>query len=208
VKDLDNALAEIAAIRSQLALAVEFHGYGPLTVASTGAFAIAAAAFQQFVLPPAAHAPAQFVATWMVVAVVAVILIGIEMAMRSRVMHSGQAQEMIVQAAEQLVPSGVAGLLLTVVILHRVPQVAGMLPGLWQILLGLGACASARFLPRPILLVGAWYVVSGLVVVALFSNGAMPSPWTMGIPFGVGQLVAAGILQWSESGNNGESEQA
>ena len=32
MKDLDNALAEIAAIRSQLALAVEFHGYGPLTV--------------------------------------------------------------------------------------------------------------------------------------------------------------------------------
>ena len=204
MKDVDSALSQITAIRSQLTLAVEFHGYGPVTVAATGVLAIVAAFFQQFVLP-AAIAPAQFVATWSVVAVLAVVLISIEMAVRSRVIHSGQAQEMITQAAEQLIPSGVAGLLLTVVILHKAPQAAGMLPGLWQILLGLGACASARFLPRPVLLVGAWYVTSGLVSLSLFTLGQMPSPWTMGIPFGVGQFLAAGILQWSESRTNGES---
>ena len=41
-----------------------------------------------------------------------------------------------------------------------------MTPGLWQITFGLGVFASCRFLPRGMLLVGGWYVASGLACLA------------------------------------------
>jgi hypothetical protein len=46
MRDLDKALADITAIRSQMARGTEFRGYGPMTVAATGVLAIFAAVLQ------------------------------------------------------------------------------------------------------------------------------------------------------------------
>jgi hypothetical protein len=51
MRDLDKALADITAIRSQMARGAEFRGYGPMTVAATGALAIVAAVVQALWLP-------------------------------------------------------------------------------------------------------------------------------------------------------------
>jgi hypothetical protein len=56
MKDLERALADITAIRSQIARGTQFRGYGPITVAATGLLALLAAASQALFLPdPAAH---------------------------------------------------------------------------------------------------------------------------------------------------------
>jgi hypothetical protein len=68
-----------------------------------------------------------------------------------------------------------------------------MLPGLWQITFGLGVFSSCRFLPRPMAAAGAWYLLTGLASIAL-ADGRALSPWTMGVSYGVGQLLVAGIL--------------
>jgi len=57
-----------------------------------------------------------------------------------------------------------------------------MLPGLWQVLVGLGLFASVRVLPRPVPLAGAWYLLAGLTVLALASETRHLSPWLMGLP--------------------------
>lgn len=198
MKDLNEALDEITAIRGQLVRTTEFRGYGPFAVAATGFLAIGAALFQDRFVPAAGHDITKFLAVWIATAIVAVTLIGIEMVVRSRVIHSGLAQEMIAHAVEQLVPAGVAGFLLTAVLLREAPDAVWMLPGLWQILLSLGICASARFLPRPILIAAGWYLLAGLLCLAWSSAERVPSPWSMGVPFGVGELLAAAILQWSQ----------
>jgi len=76
-----------------------------------------------------------------------------------------------------------------------------MAPGLWQITFGLGVFASCRFLPRGLLLVGGWYVASGLACLAYAQGIHAFSPWTMGAPFGVGQLLVAAVLRFSEMGD-------
>jgi hypothetical protein len=68
-----------------------------------------------------------------------------------------------------------------------------MLPGIWQIIFSLGVFASCRFLPRPMVAVGAWYLLTGLACLSLGDARAF-SPWAMGIPFGVGQLLVAAVL--------------
>jgi hypothetical protein len=40
---------------------------------------------------------------------------------------------------------------------------------------------------------GAWYLLTGLACIALADSRAL-SPWTMGVSYGVGQLLVAGIL--------------
>jgi hypothetical protein len=71
-----------------------------------------------------------------------------------------------------------------------------MLPGLWQLIFSLGVFASCRFLPRQMFAVGVWYLAAGLTCLAIGSVTRTLSPWTMGIPFGVGQLFVAGVLQF------------
>ena len=60
------------------------------------------------------------------------------------------------------------------------------------------ACSPpCRSLPRTVALAGAWYVAAGVVVLALSSQTQTLSPWTMGLPFVIGQLLLAAILHFA-----------
>ena len=195
--DLEQALADITAIRSQMARGSQFRGYGPMTVAAMGLLAIAAAVVQAIWLPDPAADAVDYVTLWVATATISVILIGIEMVARTRRIHSALADEMIRAATEQFIPAGVAGLLLTIVLLQFAPESLWMLPGLWQLVFSLGIFASCRSLPRPMLVAAVWYLVAGLASLA-FANGAHAfSPYAMAVPFGVGQLYMAAVLYWS-----------
>jgi hypothetical protein len=197
MQDLDRALAEIQSIRSQVARSVEFRGYGPSTVAMTGGFAGAAAAVQAAAVDaPLQHLDAYLI-LWIATAVISVVAVGAETVARTRRVHCGLAQEMIQAAVEQFLPAGLAGALLTAAIARFAPESVWMLPALWQIVFSLGVFASGRFLPRPILLVGAWYLASGACCLGLARGAHALSPWAMGLPFGLGQLLLAAILQFS-----------
>ena len=197
MKDLNEALAEISTIRSQIARATEFRGYGPATVAATGLLAIAVASVQGRMFPDAIHNGEIYIAVWSVAAVFAIGLIELEMVIRSRTIHSGLATEMILSAVEQLLPSGVAGVLVATVLIRVAPDSEWMIPGLWQTILSLGVFASTRFLPRAVLAVAVWYLLAGLVCLAWSAGTRTLSPWAMGVPFGVGQILAAAVLRWS-----------
>jgi hypothetical protein len=195
--DLDKALADITAIRSQMARGAEFRGYGPATVAAMGVLAILAAGIQALWLPNPATDVFNYLALWWATAAISVLLIGIEMVARTRRIHSGLADEMIHAASEQFVPAGVAGVLLTFVLYRFAPQSLWMLPGLWQIVFSLGIFASCRSLPRPMFAAGVWYLATGLASLA-FANGVHAfSPYAMAVPFGVGQIFIALVLYCS-----------
>lgn len=191
--DLNKALGDINSIRRQMARSTEFRGYGPATLAATGLIALVAAVGQSRWLPdPSAHV-ATYMAIWISTAMLSAALIVTQMYARTRRIHSGIADEMTRMAAEQFLPSAGAGALLTVVLFAYVPTALWMLPGLWQITFSLGVFASCRFLPRPMVAAGAWYLLTGLFCIALADARAL-SPWTMGIPYGAGQLLVAAIL--------------
>src|SRR5690242_716487 len=202
MRDLDKALADIIAIRSQLAAGTAFRGYGPATMAATSGVALLTALLQQLFLRDPTADPLTFLLGWAAAACVSLAMIWIEMIARSRRHHSGLADAMIHQAVEQFLPAGIAGVLLAVLMWKFAPEALWMLPGLWQILMSLGVFASVRSLPRTVALAGAFYFLAGFAVLLFGSATHSLSPWTMGLPFAVGQGLMACILYFA----TGESD--
>src|ERR1700743_3556067 len=193
MSDLHKALGDISSIRKQVAHSTQFRGYGPATLAATGGIALLAASSQSMWLPDPATHVRTYLGIWISTAVLSAALTGVQMYTRTRRMHSGLSDEMIRMAVEQFLPAVGAGVLVTIALVRFVPAVVWMLPGLWQVIFSLGIFSSCRFLPRPMALAGALYFLTGLTCLMLAGNRAL-SPLSMGVSFGVGQLIVAAIL--------------
>ena len=204
MNELNKALGDISSIRRQMARSTEFRGYGPATLAATGLIAFLSAAVQAIFLPDPVIHISTYLSIWIGTAVLSAALTGVQMFTRTRRMHSGMSQEMMHMAVEQFLPAAGAGLLITIVLLCYVPAALWMLPGIWQVIFSLGVFSSCRFLPRPMIAAGAWYLLTGLVCIS-FGGGRALSPWAMGIPYGAGQLLVAGVLLFSTHEGGDES---
>ncbi len=194
MRDLDKALADILTIRSHLAAGTAFRGYGPAAVAATGGLALATALVQSVWLADPADHPVAFLLQWIATACAAAVIVGVEMRARSRRHHLGLTDAMIYQAVEQFLPAAAAGAFLALVLARYAEETVWMLPGLWQLLVSLGIFASLRSLPRIVGLAGVWYFAAGLTVLVCASGSHELSPWLMGLPFAVGQLLMAALL--------------
>jgi hypothetical protein len=205
MRDLDKALADILTIRNQLAAGTAFQGYGPGAVAATGVVALAGAVIQAWSLGGEAPSPGNYFAFWIAVAVISAAIMALEMVARTKRAHSGLADEMLRHALEQMLPAGGVGALLLIAFWQFAPDALWMLPGLWLILVGLGAFASLRILPPSMALGGAYYIVAGFVVLALTADTRTLSPWAMGLPFAIGEFLVAAILYSASERHDVES---
>jgi hypothetical protein len=203
--DLDKALADISDIRSQIAAGTAFRGYGPTALAATGGLALVTCTAQSVWLDDPGAQPLTFLAGWVATALVAAAIVWAEMKGRSRRHHSGLADAMIYNAVVQFLPAAAAGLLLTLALVQFAADSIWLLPGLWQVLVGIGIFASARSLPRGVGLAGAWYFASGLSVLALASESHALSPWAMGVPFATGQMLLAVVMYLASGEGDGEA---
>jgi len=195
--ELRDALMQISEIRQQMAATQVFRGYRAATTAFSGLLAVCAGGAQAVWLPqPAVHVDA-YLALWGSVAVLSMAVVGVAMGVRYARSQSELQREITVAAVEQFVPCLVAGGLLTYVMRHSVYWDLWMLPGLWSIVFGLGIFASRRLLPRAVAVSGGYYLLAGLLCLVLGQGPRSFSPWTMGLTFGVGQFLTAGILWWT-----------
>jgi hypothetical protein len=192
--ELREALTQISEIRQQMARTEVFRGYRALPVAFTGLLAVLAALFQSAFVRDPAQDMGGYLGLWIGTAVLSAVAAGVEMMLRWREAGSSLRREITWLAVEQFLPCLVAGGLLTIVLVRAAPESLWMLPGLWQILFSLGVFASSRLLPRATSGVAVFYLMTGLLTLALAHGDAAFSPWAMGVPFGVGQLFAAGVL--------------
>jgi hypothetical protein len=192
--ELRDAIDQITTIRTQLAATERLRSLRAVPVALSGAMAFAAALVQQQLLTDPAHDLARYLMLWIGTA----LLSGIAGA--ATVVRAAQRSESALglanarHASLQFAPSLVAGAIVTAFIALRMPEHLWLLPGLWQILFGLGNLAAQLLLPAPARLVGALFLASGAL--CLWLGEAALDPWAMGLPFTVGQLSLAAILWW------------
>ncbi len=195
--DLRDALTQIAAIRQQVARTETFRGYRAAPVALSGVLAWLAAAVQAWQLPQPAQNPGAWLTLWIGAAVCSLAITGIAMALHCWHAPSPLSRTLTTLAVGQFLPCLVAGGLLTAAFWLHLADWLWMLPGLWSILFSLGIFASFRLLPRATFFVAVWYLAAGILCLAWAQGEHAYSLWAMAIPFGVGQLLAAGILYWT-----------
>lgn len=202
--DLREALTQISEIRRQVARTETFRGYKAAPVAFSGAVAWVAALIQATLLPqPIEHVPA-YLSLWVGAALLSMAVTGLVMYLHCLQSDSPLTRSTTALALGQFLPCVVTGGLLTFVLVHHAPASLWMLPGLWSLLFGLGIFASYRLLPRPTFWVAVFYQAAGVGCLVFAQGDHALSPWAMGVPFGAGQLLAAGILYWTLEREHGE----
>jgi hypothetical protein len=203
--ELREALTQITLIRAQMARTEVFRGYRAAPVAASGVLAFAAAGVQATRVPDPTQQWRDYLVLWVSAAVLSALGAGIGMAAGTRRGGSAWRREITWLAIAQFLPCLAAGAVLTAVLVTSAPESLWMLPGLWQILFSLGIFASCRLLPRPTFWVGVFYLAAGATCLVLARGASALSPLAMGIPFGVGQLLAAAVLYWTLERGDGES---
>ncbi len=195
--ELREALSQITEIRSQMARAETFRGYRAATVGFSGLLGFAGAALQAVWVSRPGQDIGSYLALWIGIAAISVLVCGTEMALRCYRSESRLRRQITLLAVEQFLPCVVAGASITCALVMYAPESLWMLPGLWAIVFSLGVFASCRLLPGLVFLVATYYLVAGVAALVLARGDAAFSPWAMAATFGVGQLLAAAILYFT-----------
>lgn len=195
MNDVERALSEISDIRSRLAASTRFRGYAPEAVALAGLAALALVLFQ--LLWPRQLAQDAFgqALIWGGVLIAGSTAIGAEAIGRCRRQHGGLAQAMLFGALRVVLPVALTGVILGVAVLGFAPDAAWLLPGVWQMLIGVAAFASYASMPRSIVWPALWLVGTGALVTLFAGRDGAVSPLTAGGPIALGHLWIAWLLR-------------
>ena len=195
-RTIDQALEDLAEIRSSLNRAETFRGYRSASILATSLVAWIGCLLQSRWVDPDSPALKDFLSLWIRIALFCALVGFGEVVVRY--WRSGPMfRHMTRSAIGPMIPALLSGLALTFIIAWNAPAVGWMLPGLWSIVFGLGVSASARFLPKLVSLVALYFIVIGLLCIVLATRGWAYSPWLMGVSFGGGQMLSAAVLYWS-----------
>lgn len=191
---LRDAIDQISTIHTQLAATEHLRSLRAIPVALSGVLAILAALAQVVWLDDPMAYPRRYLLIWCGAAgisgVVASLVVARRVVRSSGALSAANAR----LAAMQFAPCLVVGAIVTWFVVVRMHDRLWLLPGLWQLLFGLGNLAAHRLLPAPATLVGVMFIASGGCCL-WFEERAL-DPWAMGMPFAAGQLALAAILWW------------
>ncbi len=194
--ELREALTQIAEIRTRIAETERFRGYRAVPVAASGVAAAVAGFVQSRLKVDPVLNLGDYLTIWVSTAAIAALIAGSGIWLR---FHSGVdrlAREMTWLAVGQFAPCLGAGALVTIAIVRHAPEHAALLPGLWQVFFSLGVFASCRLLPKAIALIGIFYLIAGVYNLMQSHGDSAFAPWSMAIPFGLGQFGTGALLYW------------
>ena len=194
---LQDALANISTIQSQLNRVESYQRFRSFAVAISAVFVLLAALVQVTFIPVPVEHPIAYLAIWLTVAISSLVVVGIEMSVRTiRVAEDKARRSQLIRVHQALMagflPSLIAGAVQTI-FLFRVPELFWALPGIWAVTYSLGLFCCRRQLPAYAVVVAGYFLLGGCV--CLLVNFGL-SHWQMAILFGGGQSLLSLILFW------------
>ncbi|KAJ8136094.1 hypothetical protein OY671_010693, partial [Metschnikowia pulcherrima] len=157
-------------VREQRAASSRFQGLAPGVVASTGALAVALAAWQT-----ATHESNLFI--WVLLAAICAFMIGTEAIIRARASHRSMADRMSSTTLNRFMPVAAAGAVAGIVVSLCVPEHARLLPGIWQLSMGVGIFAVSPSSPRQMIWAAAFYFVAAAGSLSSSGQDGTPTAW-------------------------------
>ncbi len=193
---LNDALEQIADIRLQMSLTRTFRGVRSATTLMSAFVAVATAVAQSILIPNPAVDIDLYLALWFGSGLFCLAVVSIGILARYRRSESTLDRELTLAVVRQFMPCLVIGGLVTYVLASVAWQSLWIVPSLWTLFFGMGILACRQLLPAGTSFVGLFYLMCGLISMAWARTHSAFSPLAMGIPFGLGQAMAAGVLYW------------
>ena len=195
MSDYDEALSQIAEIRSQIAASTSFRGFAPAQFAASALVCAVIALAQSFWPPLQPRSGAEFVAVWGIVLAGISLIAAVESHGRAIRAHGVLADMLLGATVRRLAPYALSMAAIGFVVGLRAPDAAWLVPGLWLILMGLAGFATASSLPRMIGPVAMWFLGSGVFVLIVAAGARQAEPWMLGVPLAVGHGVVALVFR-------------
>ena len=191
--DIDKAVDQISEIHRHLAKSEIFYGYKPGVLLTVGIIAFITAALQTWLFVPASNFI--FLIQWLVIGVIILVIISGNILYNYLRRGSNFEIHQMAKVFVQFIPSIIAGVIMSLVLLFLEKSAIEFLPGLWAIIFGLGIFSMRPYLPRMIGFVALFYLLTGGILLCLVHYSLSLLPWGMGLTFGTGHLLAALILK-------------
>lgn len=197
MNDIEQALAQISDIRSTLAASTRFRGFAPEVLLLAAGASLLLAIAQTIWPDKLAANDVQHVILWGSLLAIAGVTVTLEAVYRGHALHGDMAGSMLRTLLSLVIPYVAVQTVIGAVICYYAPQVAWLIPGLWQLLVSLVCHSFITRLPRSVIWVARWYFLCGTIVLILAAQTGHLSPWMMGIPFAVGHALLAYFLRHS-----------
>lgn len=202
MNDIEQAMSQLSQIKTQLAATTRFRGYPPEAVGLVGVVALLITIAQTIWPERLAADDRQIVLVWGGLLLIAGLTIAVEAIGRSLRRHAGMAEAMLQGAGRAALPITVVGFVIAAIVLEYAPAVSWMLPGIWQMLIGITVFASYWTMPRAIIWAGIWYLVVGATTLLIAAQHGALVPALVGLPLVVGHFAIALVLR--ERGADGQ----
>jgi hypothetical protein len=191
---IEEALSQVRSLQWQLMRNECYCCYRSATIAASGVLAVAVATVQPYWVARPMEQLGRYLALWIGVAGLSMVVTGGEILARYRASDSAHARRQTIAAVRQFAPCVVAGALFTWGLAAFAPQHAALLPAIWSVLFSMGVFASSPFLPKGSVAVALYYLAAGLVCLRWGQVDQALKPWTMLVPFALGQWLTAVVL--------------
>jgi len=201
--ELDKALSQLSEIRGHIAKTETFHGLKTIPLSLTGAGAFAAALLQPLWIEDGR--PVSFILYWSGVAALNILIFAAALLYNSY-HHTEVEKQVTRQILMQFCPCLLIGGLLAITACIFKGQLPYFMPGIWCMILALGIFSSRPYLPPNIVFAGGYYVLAGLALFLCVKKGVSLNAWSMGLSFGIGQLIAALLFYFDLERNHGKEK--
>jgi hypothetical protein len=192
MNDSDDALNKLEEIHAQLAKSGIFKGYRSIYAAISGLIAFIAALFYPaFVEFPDSRG---FVYYWVIIAFINCSIAGAMILYQYKKSTTTYEKQKIRKVSAQFLPVLVAGGIVTIILTFIEAKAIHLLPGIWSLLFGMGLLAIRPYLPHGLIISTFYYFLAGIFLFFIGLDHIALLPAAMGMGFGIGQLISAGLL--------------
>lgn len=163
-------------------------------ISMVGCIALLAGALQPYAADRSVSEPWSFFFYWVSIASFVLLLVGIQIGWRYWFRAGDRERWQAKQSLLDFAPCVMVGGIFSVAFMLTAAERASLLPAFWSACFALGIFSLRHRLPEAMLLVAGFYVLASIVCLQVSTSDTPFTPWTMGLTFGIGHLLTAGIL--------------
>ncbi len=191
---LDKAKSDLQWIQERIRFSERANCFRPTMISLVGCLAFVASGLQPYIAVNATKEPWSFFTYWVSVACLIQLAVGTQIGWRYWFRAGDRERWQARQSLLDFSPCIMVGGVFSLALMLLAPQHALLLPAFWSSCFALGIFSLRHRLPESMLIAAGFYVLASIVCLRVATSDSPYTPWTVGMTFGMGHFLTAGIL--------------